>query len=145
MAWLEGSYQRILETEQKYFRISANVSLDAIRENITKGKALLHPGTKLMAVVKADAYGHGAVPIARAVDDLVDAFAVAIPEEGVELRLAGITKPVLVLGYTAPEMAELAIRHEITMAVFASETARAYDSVAEKLGKKALVHIKLEH
>ena len=66
-----------METEQKYFRISANVSLDAVRDNITKGKKLLKPGTKLMAVVKADAYGHGAVPIAKAVDDLVDAYAVA--------------------------------------------------------------------
>ena len=133
-----------METEQKYFRISANVSLDAIRENIKKGKSLLQSGTKLMAVVKADAYGHGAVPVARAVDDLVDAFAVAIPEEGVELRKAGITKPILVLGYTAPEMAELAIRYDITMAVFQSETANAYDAIAGRLGKKALVHIKVD-
>ena len=133
-----------MEREQKYFRICANVSLDAIRDNITQGKALLSHGTKLMAVVKADAYGHGAVPIAKAVDDLVDAFAVAIPEEGVELRKAGIAKPILVLGYTAPEMAELAIRYDITMAVFASETAKAYDKVAEKHGKKALVHIKVD-
>lgn len=133
-----------METEQKYFRISANVSLDAVRDNITKGKKLLKPGTKLMAVVKADAYGHGAVPIAKAVDDLVDAYAVAIPEEGVELRLAGITKPILVLGYTAPEMAELAIRHDITMAVFQSETAKAYDAIAEKLHKTAKVHIKVD-
>ncbi len=133
-----------MDTEQKYFRVSANVSLDAVRDNIIRGKSLLKPGTKLMAVVKADAYGHGAVPVAKAVDDLVDAYAVAIPEEGVELRRAGITKPVLVLGYTAPEMAELAIRYDITMAVFQSETARAYDAVAGKLGKKALVHIKVD-
>ena len=133
-----------METTQKYFRISANVSLDAVRDNIIKGKELLHPGTRLMAVVKADAYGHGAVPVARAVDDLVDAFAVAIPEEGVELRKAGIAKPILVLGYTAPEMAELAIRYDITMAVFRSETAREYDVIAAGLGKKALVHIKVD-
>ena len=130
--------------KQKYFRVSANISLDAVRNNIKKGKVLLAPGTELMAVVKADAYGHGAVPVARAIDDLVDAYAVAIPEEGVELRKAGITKPVLILGYTAPELAELAIRYDITMAVFASETAKAYDAIAEKLGKKALLHIKVD-
>ena len=133
-----------METEKKYFRICANVSLDAIRDNIITGKSLLLPGTRLMAVVKADAYGHGAVPIAKAIDDLVDAYAVAIPEEGVELRQAGITKPILVLGYTAPQMAEIAIRYDITMAVFASETARQYADIAQKLGKKAMVHIKVD-
>ena len=133
-----------MDTEQKYFRVSANISLDAVRNNIKKGKTLLAPGTELMAVVKADAYGHGAVPVARAIDDLVDAYAVAIPEEGVELRKAGITKPILILGYTAPELAELAIRYDITMAVFASETAKAYNAIAESLGKKALLHIKVD-
>ncbi|MGN0505343.1 MAG: alanine racemase, partial [Lachnospiraceae bacterium] len=130
--------------ENRYFRVCANISLDAIRDNIKKGKKLLAPGTKMMAVVKADAYGHGAVPVAEAIDDLVDAYAVAIPEEGVELRNAGITKPVLVLGYTAPELAELAIRHDIAMAVFQSETAEAYEQTAERLGMTAKVHIKLD-
>ncbi len=133
-----------METEQNYFRVSANISLDAVRDNINKGKQLLAPGTRLMAVVKADAYGHGAVPLAHAIDDLVDAYAVAIPEEGAELRKAGITKPILILGYTAPQMAELAIRYNITMAVFQSETAKEYNETAKKLGKDAMVHIKLD-
>lgn len=127
-----------------YFRVSANVSLDAARENIKKGRKLLKPDTKLMAVVKADAYGHGAVPLAKAIDDLVDAYAVAIPEEGAELRRAGITKPVLILGYTAPEMAELAIKNELIMAVFSLETAKQYNEIAERLGMAAKVHIKLD-
>lgn len=128
----------------EFFRVFATVSLDAIRNNIEKGRALLAPGTKLMGVVKADAYGHGAVPVAKAIEDLVDAYGVAMPEEGVELRKAGITKPVLVLGYTAPEMAELAIRYDITMAVFQSETAKYYNEAAKKLKKTAKVHIKLD-
>lgn len=127
-----------------YFRVSANISLDAVRDNIKKGKSLLKPGARLMAVVKADAYGHGAVPIAKAIDDLVDAYAVAIPEEGAELRLAGITKPIMILGYTAPEMAPLALRHDMIMTVFQSETARAYAKEARKLNKTARVHIKLD-
>lgn len=130
--------------ENRYFRVCATISLDAIRDNIKKGRRLLMPETKLMAVVKADAYGHGAVPIAQAIDDLVDAYAVAIPEEGVELRQAGITKPVLVLGYTAPELAELAIRYDIMLSVFQSETAEAYQKLAESLGMTAKVHIKLD-
>ena len=127
-----------------YFRVCANISLDAIRDNIEKGKVLLAPGTKMMAVVKADAYGHGAVTVAKAVDDLVDAFGVAMPEEGVELRKAGITKPIVILGYTAPQMAELAIRYDITMAVFQSEIAESYNEIAKRLNKKAKVHIKLD-
>lgn len=130
--------------EHRYFRVCANISLDAIRANIKKGRELLEPGTKLMAVVKADAYGHGAVPVAQAIDDLADAYAVAIPEEGAELRQAGITKPILVLGYTAPELAASAIRQDIMLSVFQSETAEAYGKLAVELGKAAKVHIKLD-
>ncbi len=128
----------------EYFRVCANISLDAIRDNIEKGRALLAPGTKMLGVVKADAYGHGAVPVARAIDDLVDGFGVSMPEEGVELRRAGLTKPILILGYTAPEQAELAIRYDITMAVFQSEIAEKYNETAKQLNKTAKVHIKLD-
>ena len=128
----------------EYFRVCANISLDAIRDNIEKGRALLAPGTKMMGVVKADAYGHGAVPVAKAIEDLVDAYGVAMPEEGVELRKAGLTKPIIILGYTAPELAELAIRYDITMAVFQSEIAECYNETAKRLNKTAKVHIKLD-
>ena len=133
-----------MEPEVEYFRVCANISLDAIRENIKKGKALLAPGTKMMGVVKADAYGHGAVPVAKAIEDLVDAYGVSMPEEGVELRHAGLLKPIIILGYTAPEVAELAIRYDITMAVFQSEIAEQYNDIAKKLNKTAKVHIKLD-
>ncbi len=132
------------DLEHRYFRVCANISLDAIRDNIKKGRELLGPETRLMAVVKADAYGHGAVPVAWAIDDLVDAYAVAIPEEGAELRQEGITKPVLVLGYTAPELAASAIRQDIMLSVFQSETAEAYGKLARELGTTAKVHIKLD-
>ena len=133
-----------MKQEPEYFRVCANISLDAIRDNIEKGRALLAPGTKMMGVVKADAYGHGAVPVAKAIEDLVDAYGVSMPEEGVELRKAGLTKPIIILGYTAPQMAELAIRYEITMAVFQSEIAKQYNEIAKKLNKTAKVHIKLD-
>ena len=133
-----------MEPEFEYFRVCANISLDAIRDNIKKGRALLAPGTKMMGVVKADAYGHGAVPVAKAIEDLVDAYGVAMPEEGVELRKAGLTKPIVILGYTAPQMAELAIRYDIIMAVFQSEIAIQYNEIAKKLKKCAKVHIKLD-
>lgn len=127
-----------------FFRVYANISLDAIRDNIEKGRALLAPGIKMLGVVKADAYGHGAVPVAKAIEDLVDAYGVSMPEEGAELRKAGLSKPILILGYTAPEMAELAIRYDITMAVFQSEIAEKYNEIAKSLNKTAKVHIKLD-
>ena len=91
----------------EYFRVCANISLDAIRDNIKSGRALLPSGTKMMGVVKADAYGHGAVPVAKAIEDLVEVYGVSMPEEGVELRKAGLTKPIVILGYTAPEIAAI--------------------------------------
>ncbi len=127
-----------------YLRVQANINLDAIRQNIKNGKKLLAPGTKMMAVVKANAYGHGAVQVAKAVYDLVDGYAVAIAEEGRELRQAGIDKPILILGPTAPETAEIAIQYDIAMAVFDSEVATRYDEIAERLGKICKVHIKLD-
>ena len=74
------------------------VNLDAIKNNVLVAKRSLKPATKLCAVVKANAYGHGAVQVAReAAAAGVDFFAVALPQEGIELREAGITKPHLVL------------------------------------------------
>ena len=83
-----------------YYRVYANIDLDAIHENVVNAKKLTKPGTKLMAIIKADAYGHGAVEVAKTLDDVADAYGVAILEEGIELRQAGIQKPVLILGYT---------------------------------------------
>ena len=77
---------------KKYYRVQANINLDAVYQNVKQAKKLLKPGTKLMAVIKADGYGHGAVEVAKTIDELADAYGVAILEEGIELRRAGITK-----------------------------------------------------
>ncbi|MCR5585125.1 MAG: alanine racemase [Lachnospiraceae bacterium] len=128
-----------------FHRVQANINLDAIRQNILNGKKLLKPGTKMMVVVKADAYGHGAFNIVKNVDDISDAYAVAIPEEGVELRKKGATKkPILVLGYTFPELCEEAILNDIALAAFDFETVKSYDEVAAKLNKNAVIHLKLD-
>jgi alanine racemase len=74
----------------------SKISLSAIRQNTLKVLSYLH-GKKLYAVVKADAYGHGAVEVSSAIEDIVDGFCVAIIDEGVALRICGITKPILVL------------------------------------------------
>lgn len=129
---------------EKYYRVYANIDLDAISNNIKAAKETLSMGTKIMAIIKADGYGHGAVPIARELSGLVDAYGVAIVEEGIELRNAGINKPILILGYTAVEQISEVIAYDITQTVFQYEVAKLMDEEAKRQGKIAKVHIKLD-
>ncbi len=130
--------------EKDCYRVRAEINLDAIYENAANAKKLLKEGTKLMAVVKADGYGHGAVEVANAVDPLTDAYGVATLEEGVELRKAGIKKPVLVLGFTpAPQYLSM-IEYDISTAVFQFDMAKKMSDAAVKAKKKARAHIALD-
>ncbi|MFG6117753.1 alanine racemase [Thalassobacillus sp. B23F22_16] len=128
-----------------YRQAWAEVSLEAYRENVLAFKKHIQPNTKLMAVVKADGYGHGAEAMAKeAVAAGADYLAVALLEEAVQLREAGIDEPVLVLGYTPPDAVETAITQEITLTVFTTEAAEAVRIAAESLKKTARVHLKIE-
>lgn len=127
-----------------YYRVYANIDLDAIYENVVNAKKLTKPGTKLMAIIKADAYGHGAVEVARTLDDVADAYGVAILEEGIELRQARIDKPVLILGYTPKALYPAMIKHDIATAVFTWKMAQEISQTAEALGRTARIHIKLD-
>lgn len=129
---------------KEYYRVQANINLDAICNNIKNAKKKLKEGTKIMAIIKADAYGHGAVPVAKALDELVDAYGIAIIEEGIELRNAGVKKPILILGYTPVQQLELLVKYDITAAVFRYEMAEKLSKEAKKQGKIAKVHIKLD-
>lgn len=129
---------------EKYYRVFANIDLDAISRNIIAAKETLSKGTKIMAIIKADGYGHGAIPIARELGCLVDAYGVAIVEEGVELRNAGIDKPILILGYTAMEQINEVIAYDITQTVFQYEVAKVMDEEAKRQGKIAKIHIKID-
>ncbi len=125
----------------------AEVHLGAIVNNIKAARKNLKPGTKLCAVVKANAYGHGAIPVAiTCVEAGVDYFAVALVQEGVELREAGITKPILVLGAMPanPSIADLCVRYDIEHAVFDEERLKLLNEAALRKGTKAKVHIALD-
>lgn len=127
-----------------YYRVHANIDLDAVYDNVVNMKKLLKPGTKLMAIIKADGYGHGAVPVAEVLEDVADAYGVAILEEGIELRRAGITKPILILGYTPEPLYEPMIENDIAATIFTREMGREVSDTAVKIGKTARVHIKLD-
>ena len=86
----------------RYLRCYAEISLEAIGHNIREVKKRLPEGVKLLGVVKANAYGHGAVPVASYLENQVDYFATATIEEAVELRENGISAPILILGYVSP-------------------------------------------
>ena len=128
----------------EYRRIQADINLDAIRYNIKTVQALNPADRKTLLVIKADAYGHGSVTLAKEMDDLADYFAVATMDEAVELRKAGIVKPILILGYTDESEYEAAVKNDITLAIYDAEEGELLSKTALKLGKKAKVHIKVD-
>lgn len=135
----------IEEFHSKYYRASANIDLDAICNNIDNTRKILGDETKLMVILKADGYGHGAVPIAKALLEMaVDSFGIAILEEGIELRKAGIDKPLLVLGYTPKGQYKKLVEYNITQTVFQYNTAKDLSEEALSQGKTAKVHIKVD-
>ena len=131
--------------DRKTRRTWAEISLKNLEHNYHTLRAMLPQGCKLLAPVKADAYGHGAVPVARKLEELgIDYLAVACPDEGEELRRAGIKAPILILGYTDPCWAEELIKNELTQGVFNEETAVALSQAAVRAGKPLKVHLKAD-
>lgn len=121
------------------------VDLDAIAHNVRALKQHIGPHVILMAVVKANAYGHGAVEVARtALQHGAGRLAVARVNEGVQLREAGITAPVLVMGYTAPGDIDRAVEHDLRLAIAEQSTAEILSARAAALGRTMQVHIKVD-
>jgi len=129
----------------EYKRVWAEISLDNLAHNIAAIQGCLPAGTALMGIVKADAYGHGAVEIAGAMLDCgIKSLGVAISEEGLELREAGIKAPVLVMGFTPGPQLSSVIRHNLTQTIFSVEGAKMIGAAAARLNKKAIIHIKID-
>jgi alanine racemase len=135
-----------MQNENTYYRVQANVNLDAIKHNLLEIRKKLKDDTRLMAVIKADAYGHGATALAKAIGDSakIDYYGVAIIEEAVELREAGIKKPILVLGYTPKEQYDLVISNDVIQTVFQYDMAMALSEEAKRQGRTAKIHIKID-
>jgi len=131
---------------KKYSRLRAVVDLDAVMYNMEHMRANIKEGTKMIAVIKTDGYGHGAAPIAALLEkeDYVWGYAVALLEEGVLLRKAGIKKPILCLGCIFPDQYEEMIEQEIRMTCYSKEMAEMVSDTSLRMGKKAYLHIKLD-
>ncbi len=131
-------------TDIRTARTWAEVDLDALAHNyhVLRGLA---PEAKFLGLVKADAYGHGAVPVAKKLEALgADMLAVACLAEAIELRQAGIAIPVLCLGQTPPELAPELLAYGVTQTVGDLETGKALSAAAVKAGKTLKIHVKLD-
>ena len=128
----------------KYYRVYAEINLDAIVKNVDNLMALTKENTGALAVVKADGYGHGDVAVAKAVAQKVTGYAVATLDEAVNLRENGIQSPILVLGYVDPYEFDILVSHEITATVFDVETAQLLADAARVQKKQAHCHIKVD-
>ena len=126
-------------------RTWAEVDLDALAHNYRQARRMIGPGVRYLGVVKADAYGHGAVQVGRKLEALgADYLAVSSLDEARELRHGGISMPILILGHTPPEMVPELIRHRITQTVSARAKAEEYSAAAAACGGTLRVHIKVD-
>lgn len=128
----------------RYHRIYAKIDIDAIIHNLNECKRRIPEGTKVLAVIKADGYGHGAVELAKQLEAHTDYFGVAIIEEAVELRRSGIKNPILILGYTSPSQDKLLIEYDITQHVYTFEMAKRLSETAAEMGKPVKIHVGLD-
>ena len=129
----------------EYQRLIAQIDLDAIENNVKQIKKQLDKGTKMLAVVKADAYGHGAVEVSKiCLFNGADQLGIATCEEGCALREANIPVPILILGYTVESRLETVIENDLTQAVFSVEMAQKLSQTAVRMGKTAKAHIKID-
>jgi len=123
----------------------AEIDLKAYAHNIRELRRIARPEARLMAVVKANGYGHGAVEAARtALLNGASALGVARIQEAVQLREAGIEAPILIFGYSPLESAGTLIDYELTQTVYSARTAEALSEQADRRGKKIKIHIKVD-
>ena len=129
-----------------YDRIWANIDLDIFDENLENMAKTLTSDTKMIGVIKADGYGHGAVPIAHEMErkDYVSGFATATLEEAQILRRKKKKKDILILGYTFPQGFEEMIKENISAALFREDTLKEMEESAKRAGKAMKVHIAVD-
>ncbi len=123
----------------------AEINLKAFKHNLQNLKAILGSDTGIMAVIKADAYGHGAIPCAKAaVESGIDYLGAGVIEEGIELRKNGVKDPILILGSIFPDEVADLVHHNLSTILCTSQLAEALSKEAEKQGKTVNIHIKVD-
>lgn len=122
------------------------IDCNQLKKNVEIIKEQISPSTKILCVIKTNAYGHGAIVSAKVLEPMscVEGFAVATAEEAIELREAGITKTIMILGYCFPEDYEVLIGHNIILTLFQKESFCQANHIAKVLGTQCRVHVKIE-
>lgn len=120
------------------------VDRTAVRKNIRTIKEHLNPGTKLLAVVKGSCYGLGLGLLDIYEEEGVDFYGVVMPQEALELREHGITKPILIFGYVFPEDYEAMVQNDVRIGIERYEDAKALSELATKLGRDIPIHIRID-
>ncbi len=127
-----------------YYRSAVLVDLDRIRDNFLAVKRKVGDKTGILAVIKADAYGHGAIETARELESLCDFFGVADIDEAMQLRIGGFSKPILILGRTDPYYSDVIIKYDIRTAISCLSDAESLNEEGARQGKKAKIHIAID-
>lgn len=134
-----GRYQELIRP------VWVEIDLDAIRHNLTEIRRQIGPMVEIMAVVKAEAYGHGAIQVAKtALQAGANRLGVALPEEGIALREAGITAPILVFSPLQVEQANVMVKYDLTPTICMLEPAVALSRATIKAGKVISIHLKID-
>ncbi|MCX7771665.1 MAG: alanine racemase [Clostridia bacterium] len=129
----------------KFNRAWAEINLDNIAHNVREIKRAVGKHTEIMAVVKADAYGHGVLEtVSTMIENGASRLAVSMLDEAIQLRKIGIDIPILVLSYTSPARVDELIKYHVTQTVYSHELAKALSDEALRQGTKARVHIKID-
>ena len=128
----------------EFHRSFAEINLGAIEHNLSEIKKLLGEGVKTLAVVKADAYGHGLVPVSKRIENKVDYFAVATVEDALALRENEIKKPIIILSYTSPLQYDALLGNDITATIYNVEEAKLLSDMAEEQGVKVKIHVPVD-
>ena len=128
----------------EYYRSFACVDLGKIKNNFDALKSHIQPETKVMAIIKADAYGHGAIRVAQVLESRADYFGVADIEEALVLRSNGVKTPILILSYTSPVLYGELIKNALTACIYSLDEAELLSKEAVKLGKTAKIHIAVD-
>ena len=144
---IKSKGEKVMKQDTKQFnRVHARVDLDAIKYNLEQMKHRIGEKTEIVAVVKADGCGHGAVAVATMQENLsfIWGFATASLDEAVILRDAGIAKPIMVLGCTFPDQYQQALDYQLTITIFSEELASQLSEMAVSMNKQVPVHIKVD-
>lgn len=130
---------------ERHRPVWAEIDLDHVAHNIREFRRITPPHTQLMAIVKADGYGHGAVEVAKAALEAgASRLAIAFLEEGIVLRRKGLSAPILILGVSAPGTEQAALEHDLTPAICSIDSAQRFSQAAAALGKTVRFHLKLD-